>query len=315
MELAQVITLQEQREVTPEHLSNWINALSTPSDSERTRQAYAGAIRQLLGYLSAKGITKPEAEDLLEWKRYLTAKDENGKPTHTPGTTNLYLTATRLFFTWLESRRIYSNIASGLKGLTLSKEHKKQALKSHQAAQVIATATSLRDKAILSVMFRTGLRCTEVRSADFEDLVVIAGTPAIKVLRKGKTEKQFLPLEDEAYKDILAYTATKEKHTGALFTGESHNTSRGSRLSTRSISGVVKAALRKAGYDSPQLTAHSTRHSFATIAFDAGASVEQVSQMLGHANINTTMIYIHQRELMANPCPSLVSEAISRGAR
>lgn len=300
METAQVISLTKPREITEELLTKWILSLDA---ANRTKAAYQKALKQLLHYFSLKGIAKPERENLIAWKEELAAN-------HTPGTINLYLTASRLFFTWLESEHLYRNIATGLKGLKLSKNHKKDALDGTQAPEVIGAATRARDEAILRLMFSGALRCIEVSRADFEDLVNIGGKPYLFILRKGKTEKEPIPLGNDAYKALLAYIAGKDKKTGALFTGESHNHSRDSRLSTRSISGLVKAAMRKAGYDSSRLTAHSTRHSAATIALDNGASIEQVSQLLGHSNINTTMIYIHQRALLDNPCPALIEAAM-----
>lgn len=300
MEAAQVISLTEPRAITEELLTKWILSLDA---ANRTKQSYRGAIKQLLQYFSLNGIEKPQREHLIAWKAELSAK-------HTPGTINLYITATRLFFQWLQDKVHYENIASGLKGLKLSKNHKKDSLQAAQAEEVIQAATNLRDKAILRLMFSDALRCIEVIRADREDLITIGGQNYLNILRKGHSDKELVPLENKTYKAILAYLAGKEKSSGALFTGESNNHSKGSRLTTRSISGIVKAAMRKAGYNSSRLTAHSTRHSAATIALDAGATIEQVSQLLGHSNINTTMIYIHQRALLDNPCPALIEAAM-----
>jgi len=302
----QVIRIRPAREITSELLIKWISSLDTPSNSFRTRKTYFGAIKQLLQYFSLTGIKSPEKEDLLAWKESLKASGLS------PGTINLYITAARLFFQFLENAGIYENIASGIKGLTLSKFHKKGALKETEAGEVIEAATNARDKAILSLMFSSGLRCIEIARADIDDFFTSGGRPFLYILRKGRTEKEPVPLEPETYKALLAYLSGKEKNTGALFTGASRNHSRGSRLSTRSISGIVKAAMIKAGYNSPQLTAHSTRHSAATIALDNGASIEQVSQLLGHSNINTTMIYIHQKAILDNPCPTIIGEAIAK---
>jgi site-specific recombinase XerD len=67
----------------------------------------------------------------------------------------------------------------------------------------------------------------------------------------------------------------------------------GHRLATGSISRIVKSRLRKAGLNSKYYTAHSLRHTAATVALKAGASLEKVQEMLGHADINTTLMYTH----------------------
>jgi integrase/recombinase XerD len=67
----------------------------------------------------------------------------------------------------------------------------------------------------------------------------------------------------------------------------------GKRLTTRSISRIVKDNLRKVGIDSSRITAHSLRHTAITLALQAGASIQEAQALGRHANINTTMIYAH----------------------
>jgi len=64
-------------------------------------------------------------------------------------------------------------------------------------------------------------------------------------------------------------------------------------MTTRSISRIVKAALKGAGMDSDRLTAHSLRHTAVTLSLLAGASIQEAQSMVRHSNINTTLIYAH----------------------
>ena len=71
-------------------------------------------------------------------------------------------------------------------------------------------------------------------------------------------------------------------------------------MTTRSISRIVKGYLLAAGIDSPRWTAHSLRHSAATFALLGGASLQAVRDMMGHADINTTLIYAHNIDRIRN---------------
>src|SRR5699024_3567128 len=94
-----------------------------------------------------------------------------------------------------------------------------------------------------------------------------------------------------------------------LFTSTSNN-SAGKALTTRSISGIVKQALRNANLDSDRLTAHSLRHTTATLNLLAGGSLEETQQTLRHQNIGTTMIYNHALERASNNSEERVAGAI-----
>ena len=82
----------------------------------------------------------------------------------------------------------------------------------------------------------------------------------------------------------------------------------GGRLNTTTISILVKDMMRRAGFDSERLTAHSLRHTAATIALQAGASLRQVQQVLRHKSVNVTEIYLHDLDRMANNAEVMVAE-------
>ena len=94
-----------------------------------------------------------------------------------------------------------------------------------------------------------------------------------------------------------------------LFTSTSNNNA-GKRLTTRSISGIVKHSFIQAGFNSPKLTAHSTRHTTATLSLMNGATLQQTQQLLRHANMQTTEIYAHNLDASKNPAAVEVENAI-----
>ena len=81
-------------------------------------------------------------------------------------------------------------------------------------------------------------------------------------------------------------------------------------MTTKSISRICKESLIAAGYDSDRLTAHSFRHTAATLNLMNGASVEETQQLLGHKNINTTLIYSHALERAKNNSEKRIAKAI-----
>ena len=75
---------------------------------------------------------------------------------------------------------------------------------------------------------------------------------------------------------------------------------RNRRLTTRSVSRIIKEHLREIGLDSPRLTAHSLRHTAITLSLQAGATIQEAQALGRHANINTTLIYAHNIDRIAH---------------
>ena len=99
-----------------------------------------------------------------------------------------------------------------------------------------------------------------------------------------------------------------EKQCDVLFVSTSNN-NKGQRLTTRSISGIVKKRLKAAGYTSNRLTAHSL-HTAGTLNLMNGGTLEETQQLLRHSNINTTMIYLHHLERENNQSEKRIADAL-----
>ena len=133
----------------------------------------------------------------------------------------------------------------------------------------------------------------------------------IMVQRKGRDEKKPVKISFAVEQLIRKYLATRENlsEDAPLFAAESNRNIDG-RLTTRSLSRIIKGIFKSAGYDSPRLTAHSTRHTAITLALKAGKSLEEVAQFAGHSSIATTLIYAHDIAEADNSCADAVSDAI-----
>jgi site-specific recombinase XerD len=150
---------------------------------------------------------------------------------------------------------------------------------------------SLRDKAILELLFSTGLRVSELCSLSRDmDL----SSPEISV--RGKGEKvRVVFISDEAKNAIKKYLAERKDMDDALFVkadGKEKAKGEELRLTKRSIERIVKFYAIKAGI-SKKVTPHVIRHCFATDLLQNGADLRSVQALLGHSSISTTQIYTH----------------------
>lgn len=298
----------ECQEVGAELFNRFIAYLdATP----KTIETYTKALRQLFRYLSLNGIRQPQREDIIAYREDLRASG------HKPTTIQNYINAAKLFFRWTGQEGLYPDIASHLKGAKLDREHKKDYLTSGQIKEILASIErnslqGLRDYAILVLMVTGGLRDIEVSRADIGDLRAVGENTVLYVQGKGKQEKtEYVKISFPVEKAIRAYLKAKGAagEDEPLFTSLSNN-SKGKRLSTRSISGIVKNRFQQAGYNSERLTAHSLRHTAVTLSLLAGKDITEVQQFARHANITTTMIYNHSLDKAKNSCSEAITQAI-----
>lgn len=276
-----------------------------------TVRTYRGSLKQWFLYLREKQIMQPTAETVRQYRDYL---QENGKK---PTTVKNYIIAVKRFFSWTEEAGLYPNVAKHIKSGRLSKNFKRDYLTGSQARQILnhidrSTIKGKRDYAMLVTMLTMGLRTIEVTRANIEDIRTKGNTTVLYVQGKGHEDKDDLirmPQHVEsAIRDYLSVRKANDL-SEPLFTSTSNHNVDG-RMTTRSIRRIVKTAFISAGYDSPRLTAHSTRHTAATLSLLNGASLQQTQELLRHRNIGTTEIYAHNIDATTNPAATDVEKAI-----
>ena len=277
----------------------------------RTHETYSKVIRQFLLFLQERGITQPTRETVIEWRESLKGK-------HEPTTIQTYIISLRAFFKFLAFKGYYPNIADKVKGAKIRREFKKQSLTTEQSHKLLTLLKQRldekgkRDYAIVALMLTTGLRTIEVIRANIEDMTNIGDSVQLFVQGKGRDDKtesvRLAPQVEEAIREYLK-TRPNAQESEPLFTATG-NKNGGERMTTRSISRLVKETMRGVGLNSKKLTAHSLRHTAGTLALLKGHSVQEVQQVLRHTNINTTMIYAHNIERAKNTSELSVANAI-----
>jgi integrase/recombinase XerD len=154
----------------------------------------------------------------------------------------------------------------------------------------VAAPLGLRDRAILEVLYATGLRVSELIGLRPGDLDLEVGL--LTAFGKGRKER-LVPLGSVAQRWVIQYLSdtrpglVKARRTDVLFVNH-----RGGRLSRMGIWGIVRRHATTAGI-AAVLTPHVLRHSFATHLLERGADLRSLQSMLGHADISTTQIYTY----------------------
>jgi len=306
--IAQTGALQAQGTVSEDMYLRFVSFIDA---KEKTVATYTRALRQMFKYFAENGIRQPQREDIISYREYLKATG------HKPTTVQNYITAARLFFQWTEQERLYPNVAAHVKGAKLDRDHKKDYLTTRQVKTVLAdvdrsTPQGLRDYAILALMITGGLRTIEVARADIADLRTLGDATVLYIQGKGRDEKtEYVKISAPVEAAIREYLKVRGEasQTAPLFASMSNN-SKGKRMSTRSISGIAKAYMCEAGYNSERLTAHSLRHTAVTLSLLSGRKLEEVQQFARHANIATTQIYNHALDKAKNGCSEAITKAI-----
>ncbi len=147
----------------------------------------------------------------------------------------------------------------------------------------------LRDRAILELLYATGIRVSELVGLNVDGVDLLGGVA--KVWGKGGKER-LTPFGTEATRALYKYLRKRETlHPGEGEKGLFLNRF-GNRISTRSIRRLLDKYIKKASL-SQKISPHTLRHSFATHLLDAGADLRSVQELLGHTSLSTTQVYTH----------------------
>jgi integrase/recombinase XerC len=280
--------------------------------SEKTRSAYRFGISNFLSWMRDKNITSPQRADILEYKK------DMGVRSYKPATIAVILISVKLFFRWLQSEEIYANVADHIKAPKQDKGHKKDYLTTEHIRAILdkidrSAVKGKRDYAMLLLALTGGLRTIEISRADVADIRIIGNSEVLYIQGKGKAEKDdFIKITAktaEAVREYLTLRNDDKTSDRPLFISSS-NYRTGNRLTTWSISRIIKTRMKAAGFDSERLTAHSLRHTAITLSLMSGSTLQEVQQFARHSSINTTQIYAHNLDKLESDCEASIERAI-----
>lgn len=144
--------------------------------------------------------------------------------------------------------------------------------------------SDVRDKAIIEMLYSTGMRVSELVALNEGDIDLIGNIA--KLEGKGKKER-IVPLGQKASESLQQYLDVKKKKTAAVFLNKN-----GTRLTARGVRNIINKHIQKKAIQQ-KVHPHMLRHSFATHMLDRGADLRSVQELLGHVNLSTTQIYTH----------------------
>ena len=257
--------------------------------SENTGISYCREIRQFSEWLEqdrTSQLNSASKEDISSYLQYLQGMGKS------PSTVSRSAASLKRYFTYLMEKGTASlNPAAGI---ALEKHGRKlpSILTNHEVDLFLSQPDQtdpkgIRDKAMLELLYASGIRVSELIGLNLEDINLSVG---FLVCRTGEKER-VIPLYKVAVKSIQEYLQrvrpilTSDNGETALFVNVN-----GSRMSRQGFWKIVKCYQAKAGIQK-EITPHTLRHSFAAHLLENGADIRDIQEMLGHADLSTTQIY------------------------
>jgi tyrosine recombinase XerC len=248
------------------------------SASPHTLRSYRTDLRQLRDFLGAPAPATLDARMLRAWLARLHTQGLE------PASVARKLAAVRSWCRFLVRRgRLARNPAADVRGPRLGRKLVGFLPIDEATALLSDAGLSARDRAVLELLWATGLRVSELAGLDVDD--VDRAERTVRVMGKGRKER-IVPFGAKAAAALDAYLGVRERG-GALFVN-----ARGGRLGVRSLWTLVRRAARQAGL-TRRVSPHTLRHTFATHLLDAGADLRMIQELLGHSRVSTTQRYTH----------------------
>ena len=259
---------------------------------ENSRKKYRDNLHVFIGWMTRNAdVRNVQKSNIIDYKTWLI----NSKKA--PSTVDNYLAPVRQFFAYLAENDICKNVTIGVKSPKRFQGYSKEYLRPADVVRLLgsvnrATDKGLRDYAIINLMARTGMRCIEVARANVRDLRLEDDRWIFYIQGKGRWAKdRALGVTPKIVGPIAEYIGSHGLlEDSPMFLNHAH-VSHHSRITTVTISKVVKKYLRSIEIDTVKISAHSLRHTAAITALKSGADILSVQSMLGHSKIETTMIY------------------------
>ncbi len=271
--------------------------------SQKTLENYGRYLDRFLGFAKIKTISELNEELIRQYRLYLNRMRDSRGQGLKKITQNYHIISLRNFLKYLARVGIKTVPAERVE---LGKQEDREVtfLQAEELRRLFDAPKgggldSLRDKAILTTLFSTGMRVSELCGLNRDEIDLKGGELSIRG-KGGKIRLVFL--SDETRKNIQDYFSKRPDVDEALFiripksgtfSKDPNPSDRGLRLTPRSVQRILKKYSIRAGIVGKKISPHTLRHSFATDLLRNGADIRSVQAMLGHASVTTTQIYTH----------------------
>lgn len=266
--------------------------------SQKTIQNYDHYLTRLVDFAGDIEVADIDAEMIRKWRLWLNRLGTNNSDELSKTTQNYHLIALRSFLKYCAKRDILAMTADKIE---LARTVRKQVtflnedeLKRVFAEPDLSTLGGLRDRAILELLFSSGLRVSELVGLDRDHINL--KRREFMVRGKGQKDRPIF-ISEQAADWVAEYLQQRDDTSRPLFvrysgTREIDRSGNFHRLTARSVQRIVARYALLAGI-TKHVSPHTLRHSFATDLLMNGADIRSVQAMLGHSNIATTQIYTH----------------------
>lgn len=266
--------------------------------SQKTAENYHLYLERLIEFAGDVEVEKITSELIRKYRLWLNRYKNENDVELSPITQNYHLIALRNFLKYCAKRDITTLTPDKIE-LPKTKRRQVSFLTTEETERLIDTVDTnspagIRDRAILELLFSSGLRVSELTNLNRDHINLERGE--FMVRGKGQKDRPVF-VSPEATEWLSLYLKTRTDNAAPLFirysgfkTGDEHGES--FRLTPRSVQRIVQSYARLAGI-TKHVSPHTLRHSFATDLLMNGADLRSVQSMLGHSNIATTQVYTH----------------------
>lgn len=287
----------------PRHINNFLDWLDIEKGlSPKSQENYARFIKKFIDWLKINSLNELKPHELISdhiWKyRVFLSRHSPSNKNLKKSTQNYYLIALRSLLNYFADRDILSLPSEKIKLARDKGERQVRFLTLEQLEKLflipdISSVQGLRDRAILEILFSTGLRVSELVSLNREQIKIKEGMKELELGVAGKGNKvRTVYFSERSILWLKKYLDTRLDMGKALFVNYRRPSGAPTRLSVRSIERNMKRYAALAGLPN-MITPHVLRHSFATDLLNQGVDLRTVQEFLGHKNIAATQIYTH----------------------
>lgn len=264
-----------------------------------TREVYQTILKQYLNYLKENKILYAKTNDVI---KFLDGAKNRGCSLRW---THHQITVLKGLYRYLSFNQArlalpveyIFDIMESIKNVRIEKRIAKPVLTTEQAKHLLLCLKDnrkyiwhYRDYALIYLMITTGLRSVETRRARITDLKIVNDRYVLYVQGKGRSSAdEFVKISEGVYEAIKDYLEKRKDKNPYLFVSKSKRSKK--QMDRTLFNGIIRRVLKDSGLEDTHITAHSLRHTAATLNLKRGGSLEETKRFLRHTNMENTLIY------------------------